>query len=176
MPQSKKIIFSRKKLISKIKSLRSSRKRIVFTNGCYDILHAGHVRFLERAKKMGDILILALNSDTSVRKIKGPKRPVVPQAERAEVMAALSSVDIVTVFYEPDPYKIISDIKPGAFKQQSRACGDQPFDRLFSTCRTCFNRIFLYRLKCFKSKIAGGASIFVRRHTIAPGFRLSRCR
>jgi D-beta-D-heptose 7-phosphate kinase/D-beta-D-heptose 1-phosphate adenosyltransferase len=70
------------------------------------------VRFLKAAKKMGDVLLLALNSDSSVRRIKGKNRPITPQAERAELMAALAPVDVVTVFYEDDPYKIINEIKP----------------------------------------------------------------
>ncbi len=107
-----KILRNRKKLAEKTRSLKKAGKKIVFTNGCYDIIHAGHVRFLRRAKKSGDILLVALNSDSSVRRIKGKKRPITPQAERMEVMAAFSSVDIVTLFCEDDPYKIINDIKP----------------------------------------------------------------
>ena len=107
-----KVIFDRKKLIIAVKKLKKQGKKIVFTNGCYDLLHGGHVRFLAAAKKMGDVLVLALNSDASVRRIKGPKRPVTNQDERAEVMSALESVDIVTIFDENDPYNIIKDIVP----------------------------------------------------------------
>jgi D-beta-D-heptose 7-phosphate kinase/D-beta-D-heptose 1-phosphate adenosyltransferase len=107
-----KVIFDRKKLMIAVKKLKKHGKKIVFTNGCYDLLHGGHVRFLTAAKKMGDVLVLALNSDASVKRIKGPKRPVTDQDERAEVMSALESVDIVTIFDENDPYNIIKDIVP----------------------------------------------------------------
>jgi D-beta-D-heptose 7-phosphate kinase/D-beta-D-heptose 1-phosphate adenosyltransferase len=86
--------------------------RIGFTNGCFDILHAGHVTYLEKAKKQVDYLILALNSDTSVRKIKGPKRPVVGEIDRARVLCALESVDVVVLFDEPSPLNLIKSIKP----------------------------------------------------------------
>src|SRR5208283_6209975 len=95
-----KIIFSRQKLVNTVKRLKKAGEKIVFTNGCYDILHTGHVRLLKKAKAFGDILIVALNSDSSVRCIKGRNRPIVPQRERAEVLSALTCVDIVTVFYE----------------------------------------------------------------------------
>ncbi len=87
-------------------------KRIVFTNGCFDILHIGHVRCLEEAKKHGDILIVALNSDRSIRSIKGPSRPFTPEAERAEILSALACVDYVVIFDEPDPLELISSLKP----------------------------------------------------------------
>jgi D-beta-D-heptose 7-phosphate kinase/D-beta-D-heptose 1-phosphate adenosyltransferase len=112
MKNTDKVIFDRKKLIIAVKKLKKHGKKIVFTNGCYDLLHGGHVRFLAAAKNMGDVLVLALNSDASVRRIKGPKRPVTNQDERAEVMSALESVDIVTIFDENDPYNIIKDIVP----------------------------------------------------------------
>jgi len=86
--------------------------RIGFTNGCFDILHAGHVTYLEKAKKQVDYLILALNSDASVRKIKGPKRPVVGESDRARVLCALESVDVVVLFDEPNPLNLIKSIKP----------------------------------------------------------------
>lgn len=121
-----KVIFDRKKLIATVKKLKANGNKIVFTNGCYDLLHGGHVRFLIAAKKMGDILILALNSDASVRKIKGPKRPVTAQTERAEVMSALECVDIVTVFEENDPYNIIKDIVPDVLVKG----GDWPLNKI----------------------------------------------
>jgi D-beta-D-heptose 7-phosphate kinase/D-beta-D-heptose 1-phosphate adenosyltransferase len=92
--------------------LRPRGKRIVFTNGCFDILHIGHVRCLEEAKKLGDILIVALNTDRSIRSIKGPSRPFVPEAERAEILSALACVDYVVTFDEPDPLRLISSLKP----------------------------------------------------------------
>ena len=92
--------------------LRRRGERIVFTNGCFDLLHIGHLRYLQRARRHGDRLVVAINSDRSVRKIKGPPRPLLPQAERAEVLAALSSVDYVTVFDEPDPLAVITALQP----------------------------------------------------------------
>jgi D-beta-D-heptose 7-phosphate kinase/D-beta-D-heptose 1-phosphate adenosyltransferase len=112
MANNPKIIIERKKLIKAVRTFKKAGKKVVFTNGCYDLLHVGHVRFLKAAKKMGDVLVLALNSDASVHRIKGPKRPVTPEMERAEVMSALSCVDIVTVFREDDPYNIIKDLVP----------------------------------------------------------------
>ena len=97
---------------SKIQTLRKNGKRIVFTNGCFDILHAGHVRYLAAAGAEGDILIVGLNSDKSVKLIKGNKRPIISQAHRAEVLAALEPVNYVTIFNEPDPFKLICRIKP----------------------------------------------------------------
>ncbi|MCX7697900.1 MAG: D-glycero-beta-D-manno-heptose 1-phosphate adenylyltransferase [Candidatus Goldbacteria bacterium] len=121
-----KIIFSRKKLLKILKKLKIQGKKIVFTNGCYDILHIGHIRFLKKAKKFGDILLVALNSDSSVKKIKGDKRPIIPQRERAEVLSALEFVDFITVFYEPDPYNIIKDIKPDVLVKG----GDWPLNKI----------------------------------------------
>jgi D-beta-D-heptose 7-phosphate kinase/D-beta-D-heptose 1-phosphate adenosyltransferase len=91
---------------------KASGKRIVFTNGCFDLLHAGHVHYLEAAKSLGDILVVAINSDRSVRALKGPFRPINSEQQRAEVVAALASVDYVTLFDEPDPYRLISVLKP----------------------------------------------------------------
>jgi len=92
--------------------LKRRRKKIVFTNGCFDILHVGHVRCLEEAKKLGDTLVVALNSDRSVQTIKGPPKPFVPEAERAEVLSALACVDYVVIFDEPDPLELITFLKP----------------------------------------------------------------
>jgi D-beta-D-heptose 7-phosphate kinase/D-beta-D-heptose 1-phosphate adenosyltransferase len=87
-------------------------KKIVFTNGCFDILHAGHVKYLEVAKSYGDILILGLNADISVRKLKGPTRPINIQEDRAYILASLESVDYVVIFEEETPYELIKLIKP----------------------------------------------------------------
>ncbi len=95
-----------------LEGLKRKGKRIVFTNGCFDILHIGHIRCLEEAKRRGDILIVALNSDRSIRSIKGPSRPFTPEAERAEVLSALACVDYVVIFDEPDPLGLISFLKP----------------------------------------------------------------
>ncbi len=91
---------------------RREGRSIVFTNGCFDILHPGHVRYLNAARREGDLLIVGLNSDRSVHLIKGEKRPVNPEAHRAEVLAALSCVDAVTLFDEPDPEALIRVIRP----------------------------------------------------------------
>jgi len=92
-------------------SLRNSKK-IVFTNGCFDILHCGHITYLYEAKKLGDILIIGLNSDNSIKRIKGEKRPIVPQEERAFLLSALEMVDYVTIFDHDTPYELIQIIKP----------------------------------------------------------------
>jgi len=105
-------ILSRHDLQTEIDALHRQGKKIVFTNGCFDILHVGHVRYLCEAKKKGDILVLALNSDRSVQAIKGDKRPIVPEAERADVMAALEAVDYVTIFEELTPLALIETLKP----------------------------------------------------------------
>ncbi|HPY96465.1 MAG TPA: D-glycero-beta-D-manno-heptose 1-phosphate adenylyltransferase [Candidatus Cloacimonadota bacterium] len=104
----------------KIKSLEElvqlrhtfSNQKVVFTNGCFDIIHAGHVLYLEEAKKCGDILILGLNSDASVKRLKGNSRPINNQTDRAIVLAGLSSVDYVVIFDQDDPYDLISAIQP----------------------------------------------------------------
>jgi len=95
-----------------IKRLRRGRKKIAFTNGCFDILHAGHVHYLQQAKKTDRILIVGLNNDRSVRKIKGAKRPIVGEQYRASVLAALACVDYVVLFGEDTPRKLIDAVKP----------------------------------------------------------------
>jgi rfaE bifunctional protein nucleotidyltransferase chain/domain len=91
---------------------RASGRTVVFTNGCFDLLHRGHIHTLRQAKAQGDLLIVGLNSDVSVRAIKGPNRPIMPETERAELIAALEMVDYVVLYDEPDPYKLIAAIKP----------------------------------------------------------------
>ncbi len=105
-------ILSGKNLRERLETLRDEGKKIVFTNGCFDILHVGHVKYLNQAKGLGDILVLALNSDSSVKSIKGSLRPVVPQNERAYIMAALDMVDYVTIFDEDTPLELIEYIEP----------------------------------------------------------------
>lgn len=92
--------------------LKSEGKKIVFTNGCFDILHRGHVEYLMKAKELGDVLIVGLNSDSSVRKIKGEGRPIVPQEDRAFILSNFAFVDYVVIFDEPTPYELISKIVP----------------------------------------------------------------
>ncbi|HVO32972.1 MAG TPA: adenylyltransferase/cytidyltransferase family protein [Elusimicrobiota bacterium] len=91
---------------------RAQRRRIVFTNGVYDLIHAGHVTLLERARRLGDILVVGLNSDASVRRLKGPKRPMAPAGDRGLVLAALEPVTYVTFFAEDTPYELIRKLRP----------------------------------------------------------------
>ena len=92
--------------------LRAEGRRLVFTNGCFDLLHVGHVRYLQQARALGDALLVAINSDAAVRELKGPARPVMSEAERAEVLAALAAVDYVTVFGELSPRALIARLLP----------------------------------------------------------------
>ncbi len=112
MTSKTKIIKSHAALKRIVLRLQKKGKKVAFTNGCFDILHFGHVSYLEEAKKPGRVLIVGLNSDASVRKIKGPKRPIVSQGERARVMAGLSCVDFVTIFNEETPYDLIKTLTP----------------------------------------------------------------
>lgn len=105
-------ILTWEELKKEVERSRGEGKKIAFTNGCFDILHAGHVQYLREARKTGDLLILGLNSDTSVRAIKGEKRPLVPQGERAEVVSSLTAVDYVTVFDETTPLRLIEYLQP----------------------------------------------------------------
>ena len=93
-------------------NLKKQNKRIVTTNGVFDILHMGHLRYLQEAKKLGDILIVAINSDSSVRKIKGPKRPLNNENDRAEMLASLQCIDFVAIFDEENPIKFLEEVKP----------------------------------------------------------------
>src|SRR3990172_10738566 len=106
------MVISLPELGPRVAGLKQAGRRIVFTNGCFDILHVGHVRYLKSARALGDILIVGLNSDASVKRIKGDKRPIVPERERAEVLSSLRFVDYVVLFDEPDPYNTIAAIKP----------------------------------------------------------------
>lgn len=99
--------------LSKIRNaLKRLGKKVVFTNGCFDILHRGHIECLRKAKSFGDVLMVGLNSDSSVRKIKGEKRPILSQNDRAEILASLEMVDYVLIFNEETPYKIITSLIP----------------------------------------------------------------
>jgi len=95
-----------------VDKLKRQGKKIVFTNGCFDLLHIGHVRYLQEAKNLGDVLIVAVNSDDSVKKIKGEGRPIIPAEERSEVIAALGCVDYVVIFHETLPNRVIGTLKP----------------------------------------------------------------
>ncbi|MDD5131696.1 MAG: D-glycero-beta-D-manno-heptose 1-phosphate adenylyltransferase [bacterium] len=112
MITAKSKVIERKKLAKLLARLRNKGKKIVFTNGCFDLLHAGHVRYLNKARKYGDLLVVAINTDASVRRLKGNNRPLVPQRERAEVLGGLAAVDYVTFFNEETPEAIIHELKP----------------------------------------------------------------
>lgn len=99
-------------IVQETKALRRSGKRLVFTNGCFDILHAGHIRYLAAARSKGDVLVVGLNSDESVKTIKDEHRPIMNQEQRAEILAGLWCVDYITIFNEPDPLKLIEVIMP----------------------------------------------------------------
>ena len=122
-------IYAREGLKEKIDHLRREGKKIVFTNGCFDILHVGHTRYLKEAKKMGDVLVLALNSDESVRSLKGERRPLVPESERADVVASLESVDFVIIFDELTPLSLIEYLKPDVLVKGGDWAEDQVVGR-----------------------------------------------
>ena len=105
-------IIPRSEITALVESLKAQTKKIVFTNGCFELLHAGHVRYLTEARAQGDCLIVGLNADRSVNQIKGPHRPLIPEDQRAEVLAALFCVSYVVLFEEPDPLTLIEAIKP----------------------------------------------------------------
>jgi rfaE bifunctional protein nucleotidyltransferase chain/domain len=105
-------ILDRSALKDKLDELRIQGKRIAFTNGCFDILHVGHVRYLREARNTADVLVLALNSDSSIQAIKGEKRPLVSECERAEVLAALEFIDFITIFPELTPQELIDYLRP----------------------------------------------------------------
>jgi rfaE bifunctional protein nucleotidyltransferase chain/domain len=104
-------IVERSEIRDVISRLKSEGKKVVFTNGCFDIIHVGHVRYLTDAKKLGDVLVIGLNSDSSVSRIK-PGRPINPQKDRAEVLAALYMIDYVVIFDEDTPYELIRTVQP----------------------------------------------------------------
>ncbi len=104
--------FGREEIREQVVRWRESGDRIILANGCFDILHVGHVRYLKAAKELGGRLIVAINSDSSVRTLKGEGRPVTTEQERAEVLSALADVDAVVIFSEPDPRKLIEELRP----------------------------------------------------------------
>src|SRR3954463_5921792 len=106
---SAKVILSLEELLRVRASLRAEGRKLVFTNGCFDLLHVGHVRYLAEARRLGDALLVAINSDRSVRALKGALRPILDETERAEILAALEAVDFVTVFDEESPRRLISE-------------------------------------------------------------------
>lgn len=110
-----------------LQKARQQQQKIVFTNGCFDVMHVGHTRYLQAAKDLGDILVVGVNSDASVRCLdKAPDRPIVPEAQRAEVLAALGCIDYVVIFHEPDPLQLITTIQPDVLVKG----GDWAIDRI----------------------------------------------
>lgn len=109
-PRSK--IVTPAKAAAHIRRWKQTGRRAVFTNGCFDILHSGHARYLFSARKLGEALVVGVNGDDSIRRLKGPKRPILSQAERAELIASLECVDLVVIFHEDDPGKLIARLQP----------------------------------------------------------------
>jgi len=125
MPEHK--VLARSSLQQRLAALRRRGKRIVFTNGCFDLIHPGHVRYLRAARRCGDVLVVGLNSDRSVRHLnKGPGRPLVTERDRAEVLAALEMVDYVTIFDADTPYDLICSLRPDVLVKG----GDWPISRI----------------------------------------------
>ena len=112
-------------LVEIVRERRALGHRVVFTNGCFDLLHRGHTRLLQQAREFGDLLIVGLNSDASVRRVKGPPRPVLSEEERAEVLSALASVDYVVFFDEPDPGSTIAALQPDVLAKGADWAKDQ---------------------------------------------------
>ena len=112
MTSTSRKIVSAQTLARRVAAARASRRKVVLTNGCFDLLHVGHVQLLERAKSLGDVLVVALNSDRSMRVLKGPQRPIVAQRDRARLVAALAAVDYVTIFDQPTPQRLIERLQP----------------------------------------------------------------
>lgn len=120
-------VVLREYLLSTLDGERAQGKRIVFTNGCFDLMHVGHTRYLQAARALGDVLVVGVNSDASVRTLdKAPDRPIVPEAQRAEVLAALGCVDYVVIFDESDPLQLITAVQPDVLVKG----GDWELDRI----------------------------------------------
>lgn len=120
------VFYSVKELLRVLEPLREKGKKVVFTNGCFDILHAGHAHYLNECKKLGDLLVVGINSDASVRRLKGDKRPIVPLEMRAYLLSNLKAVDFVIPFEEDTPYNLIKEIRPDVLVKG----GDWSLDRI----------------------------------------------
>ena len=120
------MVIDRKNIGNVVTTLKAEGKKIVFTNGCFDILHVGHVRYLNEAKALGDILILGLNSDCSVKSLKGSNRPINNESDRAEVLSALKAIDYVVIFDEKTAENIVGEVKPDIYAKG----GDYSIDTL----------------------------------------------
>ena len=120
-------VLTEEQLAPLLQQARAQKKRIVFTNGCFDLMHVGHTRYLQAAKDLGDLLVVGVNSDASVRSLnKAPNRPIVSETQRAEVVAALGCVDYVAIFSEPDPLNLITAVQPDVLVKG----GDWDIDRI----------------------------------------------
>jgi D-beta-D-heptose 7-phosphate kinase/D-beta-D-heptose 1-phosphate adenosyltransferase len=119
-------IVGREALVAAVRGLQRAGKKVVFTNGCFDLLHVGHVRYLQEARALGDALVVGVNSDASVRGLKGPGRPLTPARDRAEVLAALACVDYVTVFPGATPQRLIAAVQPDVLVKG----GDWPVEKI----------------------------------------------
>ena len=120
-------VMTKERLVSILELARAKKQRLVFTNGCFDLMHIGHTRYLQAAKQLGDLLVVGVNSDASVRSLnKALDRPIVPESQRAEVLAALGCVDYVVIFTEPDPLNLITTLQPDVLVKG----GDWPVNRI----------------------------------------------
>lgn len=128
-------IVDTRALAGKLEDLRKAGKIIVFTNGCFDLLHVGHVRYLIAARNEGDLLVVGLNSDRSVKRIKGSQRPIIDQDQRSEILASMQAVDYVTVFDESDPLKLIQLLKPTILVKGADWSADEIIGADFVTAR-----------------------------------------
>lgn len=126
MKKGAKIILDWPRLKNQREKWRQEGKKVVFTNGCFDLLHAGHIWLFKKAKKLGDVLMVAVNSDASLRRLKGPQRPVFPLKERLEILAAVEEIDVLTAFSQDTPQKIIALLRPDILVKG----GDWPPDQI----------------------------------------------
>jgi D-glycero-beta-D-manno-heptose 1-phosphate adenylyltransferase len=119
-------VLPREEITAIVRHRQQTGERAVFTNGCFDLLHLGHIRYLQEARSLGDFLILGLNSDESVHRLKGPTRPLVPEQERAEILAALSCIDYVTIFSEPTASELVNLLQPAIYVKGADYAIPQP--------------------------------------------------
>jgi D-glycero-beta-D-manno-heptose 1-phosphate adenylyltransferase len=127
-------VLPRQEITAIVRHRQQTGERAVFTNGCFDLLHLGHIRYLQEARSLGDFLILGLNSDESVRRLKGPTRPLVPEQERAEILAALSCIDYVTIFSEPTASELINLLQPAIYVKGADYATPQPVGTVPCAC------------------------------------------
>ncbi len=152
-------------VVRAVRTAQAAGKRVVFTNGCFDLIHRGHIRYLERARALGDLLVVAVNSDASVRRLKGAGRPVVPADQRAEVLAALAAVDLVLTFDDLDPGRVIRAVRPAVLVKG----GDWSADRIVGAD---FVRSIGGRVRSLPYVQGASTSELIRRVTAAGRRRL----